>query len=180
MSTSGRPKGDLRGTQRAASAKGSPLKPMADWWRTRAERERQGLTLAALAVSVLLLWWVLLGPALRTARTASADRQALQMQLLQMQKLATESKELRALPPIAAAQAAQALNASSLRLGDRAKLAQQGDRWTLNFSKLQPDELRAWLAEARSAARARPVDAQVLRGPDGLSGSIAVMTGANP
>ncbi len=148
------------------------------WWQGLAVREQQGLAAAGAALGLLLLWTTALAPALRTMREAPAERQALQLQILQMQKLAAESKELRGLPPIAAQQAAQALTASSQRLGDKAKLTHQGDRWILTFSRMQPEELRAWLAEARSGARARPVDAQVARGADGLAGTITVAAGS--
>lgn len=156
------------------------LGPMGATWQRMGVRERQGLLIAAAALGLLLLWLVLLRPALATVRTAGAERQQLQLQLLQMQRLAGEAKELRTLPPIATSQAAQALAAATQRLGERGKITQLGDRWVFAFSKLQPDEVRAWLAEARSGARARAVDAQIARGPEGLSGTIAVSAGVAP
>lgn len=39
------------------------------------------------------------------------------------------------------------------------------------------DALRGWLSEARSAARARPVDLQLTRGGSGFSGSVVVLIG---
>ncbi len=156
------------------------LGPMGATWQRMGVRERQGLLIAGAALGLLLLWLVLLRPALATARTASAERQQLQLQLLQMQRLAGEAKELRTLPPIATSQAAQALAAATQRLGERGKITQLGDRWVFAFSKLQPEDVRAWLAEARSGARARAVDAQIARGPEGLSGTIAVSAGVAP
>jgi general secretion pathway protein M len=38
--------------------------------------------------------------------------------------------------------------------------------------------LQAWLTEVRSAARARPVEAQLQRGPTGFSGSIVLSLGS--
>jgi general secretion pathway protein M len=156
------------------------LGPMGATWQRMGVRERQGLLIAGAAVGLLLLWLVVLRPALATVRNASVERQTLQLQLLQMQRLAGEAKELRTLPPIAASQAGQALAAATQRLGERGKITQQGERWVFTFSKLQPDEVRAWLAEARSGARARAVDAQVARGPEGLAGTIAVSSGSAP
>ena len=43
------------------------------------------------------------------------------------------------------------------------------------------EALRAWLLEARSGARARPLEAQLQRNPQGFSGSIGlVLAGAAP
>ena len=39
------------------------------------------------------------------------------------------------------------------------------------------EKLRSWLGEARSGARARPVDAQLTRGPQGYAGTILVSFG---
>ncbi len=41
------------------------------------------------------------------------------------------------------------------------------------------EELRAWLGETRSAARARAVEAQMLKAGTGYSGSITVVLGGN-
>lgn len=149
-------------------------------WAALAERERRLVAVAAVVVGVALLWSVALGPAIRTLREAPAQRQALQTQLLQMQKLAAESKELRGLPAIAPSQATQALQAATTRLGDKAKLTPQGERSVLTLNGVPSDALRAWLAEARSGARARPVDAQLSRGAEGLSGTITVAVGGTP
>jgi general secretion pathway protein M len=153
---------------------------LSGYWQTLSARERQGVAAALTVIGVLLLWMVALRPAWRTLGEAPAQRQALQIQLLQMQQLAAESRELRALPPISSTQAAQALQATTARLGDQAKLARQGERTVVSFSGVQPEQLRSWLAEARSGARARPVDAQITRGAQGLSGSVTLATGSAP
>jgi len=42
----------------------------------------------------------------------------------------------------------------------------------------QGETLRAWLAEARSAAHVRPIDVQLTRSAQGYSGSVIVSFGA--
>ena len=43
---------------------------------------------------------------------------------------------------------------------------------------LDGEDLADWLADVRSAARARPIEAQLSRGPDGFRGSLVLQLGA--
>jgi general secretion pathway protein M len=54
----------------------------------------------------------------------------------------------------------------------------QGNRAVLTLNGVGPGALREWLAEARAGARARPVEAQLNRGPQGFSGSVVLQIGA--
>jgi general secretion pathway protein M len=56
----------------------------------------------------------------------------------------------------------------------------QGERAVLTLNGVGPQALREWLQEARSAARARPLEANLSRGPAGFSGSIVLSTGGTP
>ena len=52
-------------------------------------------------------------------------------------------------------------------------------------SRMQPhfakgDAIWAWLSEARSAARAKPVEAQLTRTPNGFNGTVVVALGGRP
>ena len=58
--------------------------------------------------------------------------------------------------------------------GAAGRLQVVGDRATLTLSGVNGTQLSDWLAEARSAARARPLEANLTRGPQGYSGSIVV------
>ena len=51
---------------------------------------------------------------------------------------------------------------------------------SLTLTGISPEALRAWLNEARSGARARPVDAALQRGASGFTGSLTVALGAAP
>jgi general secretion pathway protein M len=95
-----------------------------------------------------------------------------------MQRLAAEVKELRATPPLPLEQSQAVLTAAAGRLGERARLTLQGSRATLAITGLPADELSAWLAEVRSAGRARVLEAQLSRTPQGLySGSVVLGLG---
>lgn len=147
-------------------------------WQAMAPNERLGATLAAVLVGVLLVWMVAVQPALRTLREAPKKMDALDAQWQLMQRLAAESRELRTSSPVTASQAAQALQSATDRLDNRARLTLQGDRATLTITAgIRGEALRGWLAEARSGARARPLEIRLTRSPEGYTGMIIVTVG---
>jgi general secretion pathway protein M len=121
---------------------------------------------------------VALAPALGTLRRAPAQIDAAEAQLQQMQRLATEARDLRAVTPVPADQAANVLKAATARLGDKGRLSLQGDRAVLTVAGVSSMALRDWLAEARSGARARTIEANLSRGTTGLTGTVVVGMGA--
>jgi len=150
---------------------------MAPWrarWQALGTRERQGLAIAAWVLGVFLLWALAIAPAWRTTGAAPELLDRLDAQLQQMQRLAQESRELRATPALGNSQAAAALRAATDTLGPAGRLQLAGDRATLTLSGVNGGQLTDWLAEARSAARARPLQATLTRGPQGYSGSIVL------
>lgn len=150
------------------------MAPARQWWRSLPARDRRLLLGAAGLLCAALLWWLALQPALRTLRSAPAEIEAAEAQLRAMQRLAAEAEELRSAPPVSSEQAVAALRAATERLGEQAKLSLQGDRAVLTLNGVATGQLRDWLAEARSGARARPVEASLLRSGSGFSGTLVV------
>lgn len=145
------------------------------FWQARAPHERQLIVAMAFAVALLIVWLVAVRPALDTLRETPAELDRLDAQWQQTQLAALESATLRSASPVPPQQAAEALRAATERLGGKGKIALQGDRATLTFSATPFEALRTWIGEARSAARARPVEAQLLKGANGYSGAITVV-----
>ena len=144
-------------------------------WSGMAPRERLGASAAIAVIGLLLVWMIAVQPALRTLREAPAKIDALDAQLQIMQRLAGEARELRGAAPVSAAQAADVLKSATDRLGDKGRITILGDRATLTLTGgVSGERLRGWLGEARSGARARPIDAQLTRGPQGYAGTIIV------
>ena len=143
-------------------------------WRALGARERRGISIAAWIVGLFLLWALALAPAWRTTRAAPAQLDLLDAQLQQMQRQANEARELRAIPPLGSSQSATALRDATAALGPAGRLQVSSDRATLTLTGVNGSQLRDWLDEARSAARARPLEANLTRGPQGYSGSIVV------
>lgn len=146
-------------------------------WQALGERERLAVGGAGALLGLLLIWLVLIAPAQKTLRTAPAELTKLELQLQQMQAQAQEVRQLRAAPGVPAAQAQAALQASVEHLGTVARLNLSGGRATVTLNGIAPQVLQAWLGEVRAAARARPVEAQLTRGPQGYSGSIVMTLG---
>lgn len=176
--------GALRsGTPGAQGRAGGLQAAWAGWqgrWKQLAARERALVTAAAALLGLALLWWAGVQPARQTLLSAPARLEALDAQTMTMRKLAAEVRDLRQSAPPAAAQAAVALKAASERLGSAARLSVQGDRAVLTLEGVDPAALRSWLAEVRTGARARPVEAQLVQSGPGFSGTVTVVIPAAP
>ena len=147
-------------------------------WRTLTANERLGITLALLLVGAVLVWGVTVQPALRVLVDAPQRMEQLDAQWQHMQRLAAEAAELRAVTPVSASQVSQVLEAATDRLGGRARISVQGDRATLTITAgITGEALRGWLAEARSGARARPMEMRLARGAEGYTGTLVVTVG---
>lgn len=147
------------------------------WWQSLGPRDRRLATLGGCIAGAVLLWGIALQPALRTLREVPPQLDRLDAASQQMQLLAAESRSLRAAPQVAPAQASVALKAAVARVGDTARLGMQGERATVTFSGVDGATLASFLAEARSTARARPIEAQLLRGAKGYDGNIVFSLG---
>lgn len=152
--------------------------PLRQRWAALPPGRQQVLGLAALAVALLLVWAVAVQPALATLRQAATEADRLDVQLQAMQRLAAEARDLQRAPALPDGQAGAALQAATERLGSGARLALQGERAVLTVNEVGTSALGNWLLEARSGARAQPVEANLVRGAQGYSGTVVVTLGA--
>jgi general secretion pathway protein M len=157
-----------------ASRLGTMTAPLRQHWQALAPRERRIAGWLGWAIGLALLWFVGIAPAWTSYRTAPARIEQLDKQLQDMQRLAGEATTLRALPPVGGLQAQAALKAATDALGSAGRLQLGGDRATVTFTNATGTQVRDWLAETRSAARTRPVEANLTRGAQGYSGSVIV------
>ena len=141
-------------------------------------RERQMVIVIGGLLAFLLVWLVLVRPAWKTLDGAPALREQADAQLLQMQAISNEAKQLRALPPVPQPVAEQVLKSATDDLGGKAKISVQGDRATLSVTGISGEDLRKWLLQARGGARARPVEATLARAGDGYNGTLVVAIGS--
>ena len=157
-----------------------PTSPARQAWAKLAPRERRGIALAAGAVGLALLWLLALAPALRSVQSLPGELERAELELQQMQALATEATGLRATPAVSSEQALAALNTATAELGAAGKLQIQGDRAVLTLNGVDAVALRTWLERARGAARARPLEAQLNRAGNGYSGTLVLGLGSAP
>jgi general secretion pathway protein M len=170
----------MTATSRIAPALAPLFTPVLAWWKTLAQRERRLVGIAGAVLLLGLLYSLALLPAWRTLQSAPADHERLDALVQAMQQLAAETRQLRDVAPVGADQVVAALKAATDRLGAKGKLLLQGDRAILTVTAIEPSQLRDWLAEARTGARARPLEANLARAAQGLNGTVVLGLGAKP
>ncbi|MBC7664416.1 MAG: type II secretion system protein M [Caulobacter sp.] len=161
----------------------SALTDTRDQWQARfaklEARERQMVVVIGLLLAFLFVWLVFVRPAWQTLDDAPAQRAQADADLLQMQSIANEAKQLRALPPVPQSVAEQVLKAATDELGGKGKLSVQNDRAVLSLNGANGEDIRKWLMQARGGARARPIEASLTRAGDGYNGTLVVALGQN-
>ena len=141
-------------------------------------RERLLVVVIGGALAFLIVWLIFVRPAWNTLDDAPKLRAQADAQLLQMQAISTEAKQLRALPPVQQSVAEQVLKSATDNLGAKGKLSVQNDRAILSVTGANGEDLRKWLIQARGGARARPIEATLTRAGDGYNGTLVVAIGS--
>lgn len=144
-------------------------------WAALASRERRGVRLAALLVGALLMWWLLLAPALGTLKNAASRHAALDAQFDVMLGLQARAQALQTQAVVTRADALASLQAGTGALGTSAKLQVTGDLATVTLQKVSSDALSQWLAQPGSALRLQPAQAHWTR--DAVAGALATWSG---
>lgn len=161
-----------------AAARG-PSGAVGRYYRALAPRERMALWLGVGLLSVASLWLVAIAPAWRTVREVPARLEQLDAQLQQMRVQAAQAAQWRARPALPPGQSQAALSAATARLNETGRLTWQGERAVLTLRQVSGEALQSWLAEARSGARARVIEAELTRSGSGYDGSVIVALGSS-
>jgi len=139
--------------------------PLLARWRALSARERYLSSLAASAVGVLLVWAVALAPALSTLEKVRKQRVLLDGQTQQMLALQAEARQLAAQPRISREVALKALQESVAGLGAGAQMQVSGERAVITLRGVTAVAVASWMGQARTNARAAPVEARLVRSP---------------
>ncbi|PKO60560.1 MAG: general secretion pathway protein GspM [Betaproteobacteria bacterium HGW-Betaproteobacteria-18] len=159
----------------------SLMTPLQTRWRNVSPREQRLVLLAGVVISLALLWWLALAPALKVLKAAPLQHQALDAQLQHMQRLQAQAKALQAQPVLSSDETRQTLEAALAPLGSGAQMNVQIDRATVTLKAVSASALAQWLATARQNAHTAPVEAHLLRNPDGSwDGTLVLNLGARP
>ena len=141
-------------------------------WASLAPREQTLVLAAAAIVSLALLWWLLLAPALAQLRASPQRHAAIDAQLQQMQTLQAEAMHLKDAPRTQGDEALRALQGSlAQQLGQAAQMQTLGDRSTITLKAVPAEALAQWLAQVRSTTRAVPTEARLMRNTTSAGGA---------
>lgn len=152
-------------TQPLSARASAALAPLRARWALMSPRERYLSTLAASAVAILLVWAIALAPALKSLQKSQAQRLVLDGQLQQMLALQAEARQLAAQPKIGREAALRALRESVAALGAGAQMQSSGERAIVTLQGVPAATVAAWLGQARTDARAIPVEMRLVRSP---------------
>ena len=133
------------------------------YWNALAVREQQALRRGAALLALVLVWAVLIAPALSGLRGADAAQRALAQQIQTMQRQQARARVLQALPPIAPEAQLAGLKESLAALGAGATLEVQGTQLTLRLSEVPGTVFAQWLAQSALAGHLQPVQAHLSR-----------------
>lgn len=137
-------------------------------WAQLAPREQHLVAGATGLVVAALLWWVLLAPPLTVMRTAEVQHRALDAQVQRMLGLQAQANALQSQPRQTTDEATRLLEATVReKLGTTARMTIAGERVTLALTGVAPEALGQWLSQARTNARALPVEAKLTRNAAG-------------
>lgn len=145
-------------------------KPTLAQWQQLAPRERWMLLGMAGAVGGLLLWFLLLAPAVKTLRTGSQQLLTLEQQLTQVRSQAKQIQALAAADTLDFDAAYRALSRSTADLLPEAQLRLQDGEVTVQLQAVNAHHLAAWLQAVRHNAKAVPQSAQLQVVSGGASG----------
>jgi general secretion pathway protein M len=133
-------------------------------WDALAPREKAMVLAAAVLVTLSLVWWVAVAPALQVLRASPQRHQVLDAELARMRGLAERAKVLQSQPKPGYDDTLRALeSAVRQRLGPAAVLSVVGDRATVTLKGASAETLSQWLAQVRINAHASPVEVRLQR-----------------
>lgn len=141
-------------------------------WAQSSAREKTLLRAGAALVTVALLWWVTISPALRTLREAQTQGPALQAQMQTMLQLQARAAALQAQPKLAATDSKALLDAALPTLGTAARMTISGERATITLDGSSADALAQWLTQVRLNAHARPIEMHLTQSQGRWSGRL--------
>ncbi|HEX2547794.1 MAG TPA: type II secretion system protein GspM [Ramlibacter sp.] len=146
-------------------------------WAGLAPRERMLVGSALALVTLALVWWLALAPAIATLRSAPMQHRSLDAQLQHMRRLQVQAKAMQSQPRQGPDEAMKQLEATiRQQLGVSARYAIAGERVTITLANTPAPSLAQWLTQVRTNARAIPGEAKLTRNATGGWDGTLVLT----
>jgi general secretion pathway protein M len=143
-------------------------------WAQSQPREKALMRAAAALLTLALLWWVAIAPALRTLREVQTQGPALQAQWQTMLQLQARAQALQSQAPLPAVDSKALLEAALPTLGARARMTVGADRATITVDGSTAQALVQWLTQVRLNAHARPVELHLTQSQGLWSGRLVL------
>lgn len=132
-------------------------------WQALQPREQTLILTAAGVVLTALFWALAISPALAVLGTADAQHARLDAQLQNMQALQAQAKAMQDQPKMNAVDASRALEASVKQRLGASQVSLVGSQATVTLKAVPAAAFAEWLTQARTAARAVPIQAALRR-----------------
>ena len=141
------------------------LQPLSARWQQLSARERTGVSLALISLSIALLWWLALAPALSVWRVSAAQHERLDRQQDELLSLQAQARRLQSRPVLSREESSQALAQQTRSLLPGAQISGLGERSVLTLKGVSGAALAQWLTAIRQSAQATVVETQLQRSP---------------
>lgn len=145
-------------------------------WNSLASRERSLIAAALALVTVALIWWVGIAPALAKLGAAREAAPQVQAQLQLMRAQASEAASLKAQRSLSYDESLRALESSVKALGSGATLSVSNERASVSLRAVSGDALAQWLAQIRANARLVPTELKLQKSAANATAPTATTT----
>ena len=152
-------KGELSKSDKASTSVGhllNPvLKPIQDWISGRSVREQLLIKASLFLISLYVIFFFAIAPALDSLHKSAAKAQVLDRQWGELLGMQSELKSIKSLPVMDAVQASEKLQTLTTQLGPLNKITIQDSSARLQLKGVSPESLGEFLPELRKVAQAQ-------------------------
>jgi len=152
-------KGELSKSDKASTSLGhllNPvLKPIQDWISGRSVREQLLIKASLFLISLYVIFFFAIAPALDSLHKSAAKAQVLDRQWGELLGMQSELKSIKSLPVMDALQASEKLQTLTTQLGPLNKITIQDSSVRLQLKGVSPESLGEFLPELRKVAQAQ-------------------------
>ena len=141
-------------------------------WQQLSAREQRGLSVLAVLLTCLFIWFVGIAPAWQAMTRAQTEQQHIADQLNDMQSLKAQVAALRQQTPLSLDDSWRVLQSLSSSEKNRFLITRQADKALVQVKNAPPQALSAWLVNARTQAQSTPDEAHLIQDEGQWSGSL--------
>jgi len=149
-------------------------------WQQLSAREQRGLSVLAVLLTCLFIWFVGIAPAWQNIANAQIEQQRIADQFNEMQSLKAQVQELRQQTPLSLDDSWRVLQSLSGSEKGRFAINRQSDKALVQVKNAPPQAISAWLTNARTQAQATPEEAHLTQDEGNWSGTLIMRLPRKP